>query len=119
MLDHFSRSEIASQKKGKIRPALGPGEALEELRIKLDEAIYLTSACRSPSDNAKVRRRRTAAHLTINPCLPKIKCIGGSAVITEATDAKHITSRVTTVGSIAVAFRVEILVRVRVLEEKA
>ena len=49
MLDHFSRSELACPTTGEVRLASGFGEALEQLRIKFDAPIYLTSACRSPT----------------------------------------------------------------------
>ena len=54
MLDHFSRSELACPTTDELRLATGFGEALERLRVELDAPIYLTSACRSPTHNAKV-----------------------------------------------------------------
>ncbi len=48
MLDHFLRSELACPTTDELRLATGFGEALERLRVELDEPIYLTSACRSP-----------------------------------------------------------------------
>jgi len=48
MLDHFSHSELACPTTDQVRLAAGFGEALERLRVELDEPIYLTSACRSP-----------------------------------------------------------------------
>ena len=51
-LDHISRSELACPTTGEVRLAPGFGEALEQLRIKFDAPIYLTSACRSPQHNA-------------------------------------------------------------------
>ena len=66
MLDHFSRSELACPATGEVRLASGFGEALEQLRIKFDEPIYLTSACRSPSYNTKVRGHSRSLHLTVN-----------------------------------------------------
>ena len=66
MLEHFSHSELACPTTGELRLASGFGEALEQLRIKLDAPIYLTSACRSPSHNAKVRGHPRSLHLTIN-----------------------------------------------------
>jgi len=47
MLDHFSHSELACPATDQVRLAAGFGEALEKLRITLDEPIYLTSARRS------------------------------------------------------------------------
>ena len=47
MLDHFSHSELACPTTDQVRLATGFGEALERLRVELDEPIYLTSACRS------------------------------------------------------------------------
>ena len=63
MLDHFSRSELACPTTDQVRLATGFGEALEKLRIKLDAPIYLTSACRSPSHNAKVNGHPRSLHL--------------------------------------------------------
>ncbi len=53
MLDHFSQSELACPTTGKVRLAAGFSEALEHLRVELDDPIYLNSACRSPLHNAK------------------------------------------------------------------
>ena len=47
MLDHFSHSELACPTTDEGRLAAGFGEALERLRVALDEPIYLTSARRS------------------------------------------------------------------------
>ncbi|SVA94595.1 uncharacterized protein METZ01_LOCUS147449 [marine metagenome] len=47
MLDHFSHSELACPTTDQVRLAAGFGEALERLRVELDEPIYLNSACRS------------------------------------------------------------------------
>ena len=66
MLDHFSRSELACPMTGEVRLASGFGEALEQLRIKFDAPIYLTSACRSPSHNEKVRGHPRSLHLIVN-----------------------------------------------------
>ena len=66
MLDYFSRSELACPTTGEVRLAPGFGEALEQLRIKFDVPIYLTSTCRSPSHNTKDRGRPRSLHLTIN-----------------------------------------------------
>ena len=44
MLDHFSHSELACPTTDQVRLAAGFGEALERLRIELDEPMYLTSA---------------------------------------------------------------------------
>ena len=66
MLDHFSRSELACPTTDQVRLAAGFGEALERLRVELDEPVYLTSACRSPQHNAKVRRHPRSRHLTVN-----------------------------------------------------
>ena len=54
MLDHFSHSELACPTTDQVRLAAGFGEALERLRVELDEPIYLNSACRSPPHNAKI-----------------------------------------------------------------
>ena len=66
MLDHFSHSELACPTRDQARLASGFGEALERLRVKLDEPIYLTSACRSPLHNAKINGHPQSLHLVIN-----------------------------------------------------
>ena len=66
MLDHFPHSELACQTTDQVRLAAGFGEALERLRVELDEPIYLTSACRSPEHNAKIRGHPRSLHLTVN-----------------------------------------------------
>ena len=66
MLDHFSHSELACPMTDQARLAAGFGEAIEKLRIKLDEPIYINSACRSPTHNAKIRGLPRSLHLVIN-----------------------------------------------------
>ena len=44
MLDHFSRSELACPTTDELRLATGFGEALEPLRVELDEPVYLSYA---------------------------------------------------------------------------
>ena len=66
MLDHFSRSELACPTTGEVRLASGFGEALERLRVELDEPVYLTSACRSPLHNAKINGHPQSLHLVVN-----------------------------------------------------
>ena len=66
MLDHFSRSELACPTTDQVRLAAGFGEALERLRVELDEPMHLTSACRSPLHNAKINGHPQSLHLTIN-----------------------------------------------------
>ena len=66
MLDHFSRSELACPTTDQVRLSAGFGEALERLRVELDEPVYLTSACRSPLHNAKVRGHPRSLHLIVN-----------------------------------------------------
>ena len=66
MLDHFSHSELACPATDQVRLAAGFGEALERLRVELDEPIYLTSACRSPKHNAKVGDHPRNLHSMIN-----------------------------------------------------
>ena len=66
MFDHFSRSELACPTTDELRLATGFGEALERLRVELDAPIYLTSACRSPTHNAKVGGHPRSLHLTVN-----------------------------------------------------
>jgi len=63
MLDHFSHSELACPTTDQVRLAAGFGEALERLRVELDEPIYLNSACRSPLHNAKVGVASNFIHL--------------------------------------------------------
>ena len=45
MLDHFLRSELACPTTDQVRLAPGFGEALERLRVELDEPVYLSYAC--------------------------------------------------------------------------
>jgi len=86
MLDHFSHSELACPTTDQVRLAPGFGEALEQLRLKLDAPIYLTSACRSPGHNTKVRGHPRSLHLTIN----EHHTTGGTcAVDTVATDGQY------------------------------
>ena len=66
MLDHFSHSELVCPTTDQVRLAAGFGEALERLRVELDEPIYLTSACRSPLHNAKINGHPQSLHLVIN-----------------------------------------------------
>ena len=94
MLDHFSRSELTCPTTGEVRLASGFGEALEQLRIKFDAPIYLTSACRSPSHNAEVRRHPRSLHLTIN----EHHTTGGTcAVDAVATDGQYRAKLITLV----------------------
>ena len=67
MLDHFSHSELACPTTDQVRLATGFGEALERLRVDLDAPIYLNSACRSPSHNAKVGVASNFIHLDRRP----------------------------------------------------
>ena len=86
MLDHFSHSELACPTTDQVCLAAGFGEALERLRVELDEPIYLTSACRSPLHNAKVRGHPRSLHLIVNDHLGT----GGTcAVDVAATDGKY------------------------------
>ena len=66
MLDHISHSELAFPTTDQVRLAAGFGEALERLRVELDEPIYLNSACRSPLHNAKISGHPRSLHLVIN-----------------------------------------------------
>ena len=66
MLDRFSHSELACPTTNQVRLAAGFGEALERLRVELDEPMHLTSACRSPLHNAKINGHPQSLHLTIN-----------------------------------------------------
>ena len=65
MLDHFSHSELACPATDQVRLASGFGEALERLRVELDEPIYLNSACRSPLHNAKISGHPRSLHLIV------------------------------------------------------
>ena len=67
-----------------MRLASGFGEALEQLRIKLDEPIYLTSACRSPSRKPKARGYPRSLRLTIN----EHHAIGAICAIAECSKNK-------------------------------
>ena len=66
MLGYFSHSELACPTTDQVRLAAGFGDALERLRVELDEPIYLTSACRSPLHNAKINGHPQSLHLVIN-----------------------------------------------------
>ena len=66
MLDHFSHSELACPTTDQVRLAAGFGEALERLRVELDEPIYLNSACRSPLHNAKINGHPRSLRLIVN-----------------------------------------------------
>ena len=83
MLDHFPHSELACQTTDQVRLAAGLGEALERLRVELDEPIYLTSACRSPLHNAKVRGHPRSLHLTANDHWGTGGCCAVDVVATE------------------------------------
>ena len=69
-----------------MRLAPGFGEAPEQLQIKFDAPIYLTSACRSPSHNTKVRGHPRSLHLTINE---HHTTSGTCAVDAVATDGQY------------------------------
>ena len=82
----FFHSELACPTTGEVRLASGFGEALDQLRIKFDAPIYLTSACRSPSHNTKVGGHPRSLHLTIN----EHHTTGGTcAVDAVATDGQY------------------------------
>ena len=66
MLDHFSRSELACPTTDQVRLAAGFGEALERLRVELDEPVYLNSAYRLPLHNGKVEGHPRSPHLVVN-----------------------------------------------------
>ena len=86
MFDHFSRSELACPTTDQVRIATGFGEALERLRVELDEPIYLNSACRSPLHNAKINGHPQSLHLVIN----SLWTTGGTcAVDIAATDGQY------------------------------
>ena len=74
MLDYYSHSEPACPTTDQVRLATGFGEALEKLRIKLDAPIYLTSACRSSSHNAKVNSHPRSLHLIVNGHWEHLRC---------------------------------------------
>ncbi len=86
MLDHFSRSELACPTTDELRLATGFGEALERLRVELDEPIYLNSACRSPAHNAKINGHPRSLHLVINSHWGTGGCC---AVDVSATDGEY------------------------------
>ena len=83
MLDHISHTELACPTTDQVRLATGFGEVLEKLRIKLDEPIYLNSACRSPLHNAKVRGHPRSLHLIVNDHWGT----GGTCAVDVAADA--------------------------------
>ena len=66
MLNLFPRSELACPTTDQVRLASGFGEALEGLRVELDEPMHLNSACRSPMHNAKVWGHPRSLHLIVN-----------------------------------------------------
>ena len=92
MLDHFSHSELACPTTDQVRLAAGFGEALERLRVELDEPIYLTSACRSPMHNAKVKGHPRSLHLVVNGHWGTGGCC---AVDVVANDGKFKTKLIT------------------------
>ena len=47
MLNHLSHPELACPTTDQVRLAAGFGEALERLRVELDEPIYFNNARRS------------------------------------------------------------------------
>ena len=69
-----------------MRLAAGFGEALERLRVELNEPMHLTSACRSPLHNAKINGHPQSLHLVIN----SLWATGGTcAVDVAATDGQY------------------------------
>ncbi len=78
MLDHFSRSELACPTTDQVRLAAGFGEALERLRVELNEPMHLTSACRSPLHNAKVDGHPRSLHL-YDGCQPALRFLSHDA----------------------------------------
>ena len=86
MLDHFSHSELACPTTDLVRLAAGFGEALERLRVELDEPVYLNSACRSPLHNAKISGHPRSLHLVINSHWGTGGCC---AVDVAATDGEY------------------------------
>ena len=73
MLNHFSHSELACPTTDELRLASGFGEALERLRVELDEPIYLNSACRSPLHNAKISGHPRSLHLIVNVIVKEVE----------------------------------------------
>ena len=86
MLDHFSHSELACPTTYQVRLASRFGEALERLRVELDELVYLNSACRSPLHNAKINGHPQSLHLIINS---HWGTGGACAVDVAATDGQY------------------------------
>ena len=104
MLDHFSHSELACPTTDQVRLSAGFGEALERLRVELDAPIYLTSACRSPQHNAKVRRHPRSLHLIVNDHWGTGGCCAIDAVATDGQyRAKLITLALDQEWSVGVA----------------
>jgi hypothetical protein len=93
LLDHFSRSELACPMTDELRLATGFGEALERLRVELDAPIYLSSACRSPSHNAKVGGHPRSLHLTVNEYWGTGGCCAVDAVATDGEYRAKIISQ--------------------------
>ncbi|MDP7601957.1 MAG: D-Ala-D-Ala carboxypeptidase family metallohydrolase [Rhodospirillales bacterium] len=90
MLDHFSRSELACPTTDELRLATGFGE---RLRVELDAPIYLSSACRSPSHNAKVGGHPRSLHLTVNEYWGTGGCCAVDAVATDGEYRAKIISQ--------------------------
>ena len=82
-LNHFSHSELACPTTDLVFLAAGFGEALEGLRVELDEPIYLTSACRSPLHNAKINGHQQSLHLVINSLWATDGCCAVDVAVTD------------------------------------
>ena len=92
MLDHFSHSELVCPTIGQLRLAVDFGEALERLRVELDEPVYLNSACRWPMRNTKAGAHPRSLHLIVNGHWGT----GGTcAVDSAATDGRYRSKLIT------------------------
>jgi hypothetical protein len=70
----FTRAELQSDD-GTVRLAPGFAEALVDLRLGFDRPMVATSACRTPSHNARVGGEAQSFHLTEgNPLCPEGAC---------------------------------------------
>jgi len=78
MLNHFSRLELACPTTDQVRLAAGFGETLEKLRIKLDEPIYLNSACRLPMHNAKINGHPRSLYPIVNVVVKEVEAANQS-----------------------------------------
>lgn len=66
-MSHFKDSELACRSSGKVILAPGFREALESLREVFNEAMVVTSCCRTAEHNASVGGNPRSLHMIGNP----------------------------------------------------